>query len=340
MAEINREINAVLSARRKKAYDDMENIKAEIYKKIPDLLKIDEEITLSGIRFAQEHIRNAYDEMRPDELSRHIIILRNEKENLLKIHGYTADYLEPRYICPICRDTGTIRDPDSFETKSCNCYRQLYLDSLYQVSNILGNDETGFEFFKDSYYSDIPDKKRYDSDISPKDQIIGIRNHCLDFVEGFGNLLTPNLYFFGSAGTGKTFMAKSVGLEIIKRGYTVLYLSAPTLFEIIRKARYFSEGDERNADSSYRNLIYTELLILDDLGTEPASDARYAEFLTLLEARKARSMQQASKMIISSNLRIKLLYQLYNERIVSRIAGEFGALRFFGDDIRILKKYT
>lgn len=339
MIEINREINAVLAARRKKAHEALEEKKVEVFNKIPKLNEIDEEITLSGIRFAQSLIRNASGHMDADDLSGRITRLSSERAGLLLSHGYKADYLEARYICPLCEDTGMIRDRNTLETRSCSCYRQLYLERLYQASNLLNDGGKGFEFFQDSFYSDIPDKKRYDSDLSPRAQIKSIRDHCLAFIDGFNNPGTPNLYFFGSAGTGKTFMAKSVGLELIKLGITVLYLSAPTLFEIIRKARYSSDGDEYNYDSTYRDLINVEFLILDDLGTEPASDARSAEFLTLLEARGARSRQHASKMIISSNLGNKLLYQLYHERIASRIAGEFDALKFFGDDIRILKKY-
>jgi DNA replication protein DnaC len=80
------------------------------------------------------------------------------------------------------------------------------------------------------------------------------------------------------------------------------------------------------------------LLILDDLGTEPGSDSKYAELLSLLELRKAQGKNNIARTIISSNLDFKRLFQEYNERIASRIIGEFQALQFAGEDIRILKK--
>ncbi|MCX7774354.1 MAG: hypothetical protein N2376_14725, partial [Clostridia bacterium] len=86
------------------------------------------------------------------------------------------------------------------------------------------------------------------------------------------------------------------------------------------------------------SLITANLLILDDLGTEPGSDARYAELLTLLEMRKAQAKLHPSHTIISSNLDLKRLFQEYNERIASRIVGEFETLQFVGDDIRLIKK--
>ena len=165
-----------------------------------------------------------------------------------------------------------------------------------------------------------------------------IKNVCSTFVENFESQDTPNYFFFGPTGTGKTFIAKSIGLELIKKGYSVLYLSAPMLFSIIHQYRINPDRDEANGEQAYKNLITSNLLILDDLGTEPGSDARYAEFLTLLEMRKAHAKNNITKTIISSNLDLKRLFQEYNERIASRIIGEFESLRFYGEDIRIVKK--
>lgn len=337
MVRISREIKAILDARRDRAQADLEQRKAEVWARIPQLADLDQRITLEGIRHARMLIRGDAGAADAEVLARHIAGLKQEQENLLMSSGYPADFLEPRFTCRICEDTGLVTDQESLETRPCACYRQLYLERLYQVSNILDDGRTGFQHFNEAYYPDRPDKKRYESDISPRDQILAIRDRCLSFIEHFSEPEPANLYFYGSAGTGKTFMAKSTGLELINRGFTVLYLSAPNLFEVIRKAR-FSAGDD-GSDAAYDDLVETQLLIVDDLGTEPASDARYAEFLTLLEARKTRSGHHTARTIISSNLHPRQLYQAYNERIASRILGEFETFKFFGEDIRIMKKY-
>lgn len=133
-------------------------------------------------------------------------------------------------------------------------------------------------------------------------------------------------------------MAKSIGIEILKAGFTVLYLSATTLFPIIQQYRLNIDRDGVSSEQAYKNLITVNLLILDDLGTEPGSDSKYAELLSLLELRKAQGKNNIARTIISSNLDFKRLFQEYNERIASRIIGEFQALQFAGEDIRILKK--
>jgi len=336
MIRITREIKAILESRRDKAMADLERRKAEAWARIPELAALDQEITLEGIRHARMLIHNpgAAD---TEALAGRIAALKQEKENLLVQNGFPADYLEPRFTCPVCRDTGLVTRQDSLETATCSCYRQLYLEKLYQVSNILDDGSTGFRYFDEILFSDTPDPKRYGSEVSPREQILAIRNRCISLIENFSNPTPVNLYFYGATGTGKTFMAKSTGLELIRRGYTVLYLSAPTLFEVIRRARF--SPDDEELDATYRDLVETQLLILDDLGTEPASDTRYAELLTLLEARKNRTSRFVAHTIISTNLHPKQLYQAYNERVASRILGEFELFKFFGQDIRIQKKY-
>jgi DNA replication protein DnaC len=146
------------------------------------------------------------------------------------------------------------------------------------------------------------------------------------------------MYFYGPTGTGKTFMAKSVGLELLKEGFSVLYFSATTLFPIIQKYRLNIDSEDLPAEEAYKSLITANLLILDDLGTEPKSDSKYAELLSLLEHRNMQDRIRTAKTIIVSNLDLRRLLQEYNERIGSRIIGEFQTLQFIGDDIRILKK--
>ncbi|HBR03011.1 MAG TPA: AAA family ATPase [Ruminiclostridium sp.] len=337
MAEIRRSLDNIFAAKRERALIDAERRKKEAYAKIPRLAELDAEITLAGIRFA----RRLLSQNNPDDgytLDERISFLNAQKEALLKTHGLPVNFMEPVFSCPACEDRGYIAK-SSGESVPCSCYQKLYLEQLYAYSNILDDGQTGFEFFDETFFSDKLNAKRYQVEISPREQILGIKHQCEKFVENFPDKETPNFYFFGSIGTGKTFMAKSIGLELVKRGYSVLYLSAPSLFSTIQQYRISSDKDVAENEQAYKNLITVNLLILDDLGTEPKSDARYAEFLTLLEMRKGQSRNHTAKTIISSNFDLKRLFQEYNERIASRIVGEFQAFQFIGDDIRLIKRH-
>ncbi len=338
MAEIRRNLDHVFAIRREKALREAERRKQELQEKIPELSALDARITLSGIRYARALLSENGPDLDPDTLSEKINQLDEQKAALFLAHNLPVDYLEPKFDCPVCEDRGYLTDHASGASTPCSCYQKLYLEQLYSFSNILDDGQTGFTFYDESFFSDMPDKKKYHVEIAPREQIQCIKHRCLEFIENIDKKETPNLYFFGPTGTGKTFMAKCVGMELLKKGHTVLYLSATTLFSIIRQFRLNPEYNGTRDEQAYKNLFTVNLLILDDMGTEPGSDARYAELLTLLELRKAQDKNHTAKTIISSNLDLKRLFQEYNERIASRIVGEFSTLQFIGDDIRIIKK--
>ena len=90
--------------------------------------------------------------------------------------------------------------------------------------------------------------------------------------------------------------------------------------------------------SNYKSIFDADLLIIDDLGIETQSAARYAELLNILNTRQSNNMVKSCKTIISTNISIEELYEHYTERVASRITGFFDVIRFAGEDIRRLKK--
>ncbi len=336
MADTRRFLDSEYSLKRDKAIYEAERRKQIVFEKIPELSQVETEITLTGVRYARSLISEAVSSNSVDEYLEKMALLNKKKEALLREHNIPVDYMAPRFSCTICEDKGYISKDGA--SVPCSCYQNLYLEQLYKVSNLVDDGYTGFEFFDESFYPVNPDKKKYFTEISPRAQILEVKEQCLNFIDNFTDISTQNLYFYGPTGTGKTFMAKSIGIEILKAGFTVLYLTATSLFPVIQQYRLNIDRDGVSSEQAYKNLITVNLLILDDLGTEPGSDSKYAELLSLLELRKAQGKNNISKTIISSNLDYKRLFQEYNERIASRIVGEFQALQFTGEDIRILKK--
>ena len=58
----------------------------------------------------------------------------------------------------------------------------------------------------------------------------------------------------------------------------------------------------------------------------------------IINTRLLNQDNKVTKTIISTNLSLQDLYDIYEERIVSRIIGNYNACYFFGDDIRMKKK--
>lgn len=323
--------------RQKAAADNLEARKKELYIKIPRLEDVDNEINLSGIKYSRLILQgNSEDEDAAKKVQEIIDRLKAEKNRLLVGHGYPENYLEPVYQCPQCKDTGHIESDHHIE--KCYCYKQLLIEYLYRESGLGPVEQGNFSQFDESFFCDEVNVEKYGINISPRENILLIKEKCMEFIENFHLPEQKNLFFSGPAGVGKTYMANCIAEELINRGITVLYMTSPRLFATINEYKAKAFKDEEYDDLSYRNIFESELLIIDDLGTESMSAARYAEFLNVLNARLSKNLSSPCKTIISTNFGLKELYEYYDERVASRIIGSFDIYRFAGDDIRRLKK--
>ena len=311
----------------------------EAYSKIPGLERLEKQIQSEGIKYNKMILLDSiHANKAASELALRIDALKREKSELLEKNGYSPDYLEMEYQCPRCRDTGFIQGFGNGAVK-CVCYKQQIIKYIYRHSNLSLLKEENFELFDEALYPDIIDEKKYGIKISPRQNIRVIKDICMEFIHGFNSREVKNLFFTGPAGVGKTFMSNCISKELIENGHTVLYQTAPMLFNIIYdyKTKAFSRSDYDATD--YRNIFDVDLLIIDDLGTESPSGSRYAELLNILNVRQTNNNSRPCKTIMSTNIDdIKELYRYYDERIASRIIGSYTLLRFTGDDIRRVKK--
>lgn len=89
------------------------------------------------------------------------------------------------------------------------------------------------------------------------------------------------------------------------------------------------------SDNICQSVLTVDLLIIDDLGTESLNSMKLSELFTILNTRILNLNHKPTKTIISTNLDIKDIFTLYEERIGSRIAGYYDIYYFFGDDLRL-----
>ncbi|QNU67020.1 ATP-binding protein [Ruminiclostridium herbifermentans] len=337
---MNRDIHNIIireyERRQKKAADIAQQHKEEIYSKIPRLQEIDNQINQLGIKYNKLILMAKGDAAELSlELTNRIEQLNKEKNCLLEINGINIEYLKPQYQCIKCSDTGYMYD--SGEYKHCSCYKQQMISHLFSVSNISYAGHECFENFNELIYPDEVNPDKYGIPISPRENINNIKEKCLEFTKNIDNPNQKNLFFSGRTGVGKTFLSFCIARELLNQGRTVLYLSAPMLFDTITEYKMKAFKDDNFNDDKYQSIFSVELLIIDDLGTEALSDARYAELLNILNTRQTRDFESACKTIISTNMGAKKLFELYSERVVSRINGLFDRLLLAGKDIRSLK---
>lgn len=127
-------------------------------------------------------------------------------------------------------------------------------------------------------------------------------------------------------------MSNCIAENLLKKGKTVLYQTAPVLLESV--IDYKMSKQKNSSDNIYKSVLETDLLIIDDLGTESLNSMKLSELFTILNTRILNLNHKVTKTIISTNLSIKDIFSNYEERIGSRIAGYYDIYFFFGDDLR------
>lgn len=324
-------IKKIYSEKSIKHHNEIENKKKKLYDKYPEIYEKERKINNLAIENTKKLIFAPDDEKVKIEKDTEINIkkIRREIKQIYKENNIPLNYLEPTYDCKFCKDTGIIEE--NGEIKKCKCYKQLIILEAFKSSNLNKIKTENFKTFDSSYYSDESNVEKYGSNISPRKNIEKIKESVENFIENFDNVKESGILFSGKPGLGKTFMSNCIARELLLRGYTVLYQTAPTLLDTIIKYKFSKNSDE--AEKIYSDIYSVDLLIIDDAGTENMNNQRHEELFELINARLLNN----KKTIISTNLSIDELYINYDERVISRILGGYKKYKFYGEDIRLKK---
>ena len=310
---------------------DAENRKKELYLSNPKLQEIDDKLSSISINTAKLILQNNSKESL-NNLKKDIEKLREEKNKILKSLNISEDYLLPNYDCKICSDTGYVFE--NGKSSMCNCLKQEIYNLEYNKKNINNIDNQTFNNFNINLFSDKVDEKKYNTNISPRENIIDIKNAAEEFINNFDNQETKNLIFTGGTGLGKTFLSNCIVNELLKQGKTVMYQTAPVMLENLI-SDLFAKPENQTGISN--NLLTVDLLVIDDLGTETMNSMKFTELYKIINTRLLNQNGKTLKTIISTNLDLKGLFNTYDERLVSRFIGYYDIYRFYGDDIRLKK---
>jgi DNA replication protein DnaC len=93
-----------------------------------------------------------------------------------------------------------------------------------------------------------------------------------------------NILITEPTGKRKIFLACTLAHKACRQGYSALYTRAPRLFQDLAMAR----GDGRFA-SLLKTLAKTKILLIDDLGLAPLTDAERRDLLEIVEDRHSLS---------------------------------------------------
>lgn len=320
--------------KRNNAIRDAEKRKRELLEINPRLAEIESELSSNSIQASKAILMSNKKEQASilADLKKKNNFLIKEKTAFLKNLSKENDYLNPHFECKLCKDTGYIQKDNT--TIMCSCLKQRIFDIAYNKSNMGNLERENFSNFNIRIFSDKSDVEKYKSELSPKENMKKIKDAVLSFIDNFDNPDEKNLIFTGTTGVGKTYLTNCIANEILKSGKTVLYQTAPVMFDEINDAKFEKENAKFDL---YKNILNADLLIIDDLGAEKITDTKITELFNIINTRLLNQNHRITKTIISTNLNITELFNTYTTRIGSRLTGYYKFYRLFGEDLRFKK---
>lgn len=310
-----------LRQRNKRALD--ERIK-EAYSRAPELKALEEEMISLAAQSGRLALRG--DESSLKSLKARTLELKARQMELLLENGFAVTHLDMQYQCSKCKDTGYL------ENEKCNCMKQAIADLMYSGSNIkeiLAKEnfsQFSFRYYSDDYVDEV-------LGLSPLSNMQKVVANCKNFIKHF-HKSNENLLLLGNTGVGKTFLANCIAKELLDKGYTVIYLTAFRLFDILEKNKFEKdESSSYEASNQFEYILDCDLLIIDDLGTELNNSFTNSQLYLIINERLLRQKST----VISTNLSLTNINTIYGERIFSRLASSYHAHRIIGEDIRLHK---
>jgi DNA replication protein DnaC len=300
--------------------------KEKVYRKLPEIKMIDQQIFEIGLAMSKSIIENPDNyKKKLEDIKKQIGKFQMEKAYLLTENNIPADYMDIKYECNDCEDTGYLPNGEK-----CNCLIQNLIDKAYEMSNIKNVlKRENFDTFNINVF---PDESFEGEELSPRENMKEISGICVDFVNNFDLNNGENLLFYGNTGLGKTFMSNCIAKALLDMNKIVIYQTAFKILEIIERRR-FGRDDNRFEDYEYDLLFDCDLLIIDDLGTELSNAFTNAEIFNIVNTR----LIAGKKTIISTNLTPKEISEIYTDRVFSRVLEKFIPLKFYGPDLRYYK---
>lgn len=321
--EMIKQITIKYENKRDKNERDRKKRVAEIYRKIPAIKRIDEEIQNSGLNMSKTIISDPENYEETIIKAKEVIeALKMEKAYLLTESNIALDYMDLKYDCDSCQDTGYVDN-----ARRCNCLKQEMVSRAYRMSNIEHVLEK--ENFKNFNINLFSDQAFPGETMTPKENMIDIVSISEGFIDNFEKNNGDNLLFYGTTGLGKTYLCNCIAKSLLDKNKIVIYQTAFTILDILENRR-FGKGDKEMSNYQYDLLLDANLLIIDDLGTEVSNTFTNAEIFNIVNTR----LLKGRKTIISTNLTPKEISDIYTDRVFSRIFDKFNPLKFYGNDLR------
>ena len=155
-------------------------------------------------------------------------------------------------------------------------------------------------------------------------------NWAYSYCKGFGKRENKKAILAGSYGLGKSHLAVGITKILMKNGFTCIFTSVPKLFTRIKST--WDKGSDTREIELLEALEMVDLLVLDDLGAEGASDWQVTKLFEVVDSREGKHT------IFTTNHSSEGLMSQIGKRNYDRLFYKCDEVVFQGESYRLLNK--
>lgn len=248
------------------------------------------------------------------ELKKNLKEVKASKKAFLKKLGLTESDLSPKYECTKCKDVGFVG------TIPCECYTRAVNEKIIKKSGFDFDHSVSF----DTFNFDIAKSE------TQKNVLSKVKSNLTKWCNKYPETPIKTIVLSGKTGVGKTYASECIASYFFDKNCSVCFITAFQINEMFLK--YHTTFDSSKT-SILVPLTECDLLVIDDLGTEPIINNVTINYLYLILAEREKSKKAT---VITTNLTETNLKDNYGDRIHSRLLDKFSSIFFkiSGDDLR------
>ena len=308
------EIVSKFASKRNMKIAEAELKKFEVHAKVPAIFDIDKKLASTALEIYRAIISGENVESRLNDLKTENQRLIAEKRRLLKENGFDEYYTDVQFDCKKCNDTGYVGMNVCECMKKELCLANLEASGIGKAAENQTFDSFSFDYFKGNNLELIKE------------------NHSIleEYANEFSEAEKRSFILIGPTGLGKTHLAVAAARAVIEKGYKAVFETATDIIHNYEACRFRGTV---SAEELYERYIESDLLIIDDLGSETVNQFTSSVIFDLISGR----INNAKPFIITTKMDGAEIKKTYKDRIASRIFSECRPLVFEGKDVRMQK---
>lgn len=221
------------------------------------------------------------------------------------LDGLRASPSAPAFQCATCEDTGLVftratkEAPGySSECSACDTLLRAHVEQFGSVSGIPTKNlaTPGCSGF-------LPRDGSKDDDL---------RQFCERYIAEFSPT-SGGAVFYGPPGTGKSYAAACIASGVLHRRFKPRFWDVPDLMAEIKST--FNDGGQESEWSIISDARNADLLVLDDIGSEKASEFVNQELFLIINGR----LIAGRPTIVTTNVGVNRWDSTFGPRIASRL---------------------